>query len=99
MLAEIKSVFLCPILTASSLTQVSDAMFANDHKLVFKKSSRSSSKSWNLSQAAFHSRFHRPVVSSRILIAASYSLLLLLIWICVFSSFALFFLSSWPMTM
>lgn len=51
------------------------------------------------SQAAFHSLFQRPVVSSRIFTALSYSLLLVASWICVFSSFALFFRSSCPITM
>ena len=60
---------------------------------------RSSSRSWNLSQAAFQSLFHLPVVSSSTLTAASYSLLVVARLICVFSSFALFFRSSCPMTM
>jgi hypothetical protein len=60
---------------ASSLTQTVEAIFAKLHRLLFIKSSLSSSRSWNLSAAAFQSLFHRPVVSSRAFTAFSYSVL------------------------
>src|SRR6266566_8625087 len=47
---------------ASSLTQTVEAMFAKVQRLLFVKSSLSSSRSWNLSAAAFHSLFHLAVV-------------------------------------
>lgn len=83
----------------SSLTQTVEAMLAKVHRLLLVKSRRSSSRSWNLSAAAFHSRFHLAVVSSSALTAFSYSVLEVARLICVFSSFALFRRSSWPMTM
>ena len=76
-----------------------EAMLAKDQRLLLVKSRRSSSRSWNLSAAAFHSRFHLAVVSSKALTAFSYSVLDDARLICVLSSFALSFLSSWPITM
>src|SRR3569833_2381750 len=75
---------------ASSLTQTVDAMLANVQRLLLVKSRLSSSRSWNLSAAAFHSRFHLTVVSSSALTACSYSVLDVARLICVFSSLALF---------
>ena len=82
----------------SSLTQTVEAILAKVQRLLLVKSKRSSSRSWNLSAAAFHSLFHRPVVSSKIFTAASYSVFDVARLICVFSSFALLRRSSWPMT-
>jgi uncharacterized protein YqiB (DUF1249 family) len=79
---------------ASSLTQTVEAMFAKLQRLLFMKSNLSSSRSWNLSAAAFQSLFHLPVVSSRTLTAFSYSVFDVARLIWVFSSFALFFRSS-----
>ncbi|KAI7277119.1 hypothetical protein KC335_g63 [Hortaea werneckii] len=54
--------------------------------------------SWNLSHAAFHSRFHRPVVSSKILTAASYSFCLFFRSSCSLARIdrVSFHSSSWP---
>jgi hypothetical protein len=55
---------------SSSETQTVDMMFAYVQRFDLRKSILSSSRSWYLSQAFFHSEFQRCVVSARTLTAA-----------------------------